>query len=87
MVTFPVYQFCNILSQKIEKDFGGYPTFGPFKMKAPHKRKYGNVLKNLYYQLKMVKNVLNWEILMFLKKYFSDGNCAVFSMFSSLNMS
>ena len=37
MVTFPIFQFGNILSQKIEKNFGGYPTFGPFKMKAPQK--------------------------------------------------
>ena len=34
MVTFPIYQFDNILSQKIEKKFWGYPPFSPFKIKT-----------------------------------------------------
>ena len=32
MVTFPIYQFSNILSQKIDKKFWGYPLFGPLKI-------------------------------------------------------
>ena len=34
MVTFPIYQFSNILSQNIEKKFWGYPPFGPLKIIA-----------------------------------------------------
>ena len=37
MVTFPIYQFSNILSQNIEKKFGGYPPFGPLKIIAREK--------------------------------------------------
>ena len=37
MVTFPIYQFGNILSQIDEKKIGGYPPFGPFKIKASQK--------------------------------------------------
>ena len=34
MVTFPTYQFSNILSKKIEIFFRGYPPIGPLKIKA-----------------------------------------------------
>ena len=34
MVTFPIYQFSNILSQNIEKKISGVPPFGPFKIIA-----------------------------------------------------
>ena len=37
MVTFPIYQFSNILSQNIEKKFWGYPPFGPLKIIAYEK--------------------------------------------------
>ena len=37
MVIFPIYQFSNILSQNIEKKFGGYPPFGPLKIIAQEK--------------------------------------------------
>ena len=37
MVTFPIYQFSNILSQNIEKKFWGYPPFGPLKIIANEK--------------------------------------------------
>ena len=37
MVTFPIYQLSNILSQNIEIKFGGYPPFGPLKIIAYEK--------------------------------------------------
>ena len=37
MVTFPIYQFSNILSQKIEKKFGGNPLSDPLKLKPLQK--------------------------------------------------
>ena len=38
MLTFPIYHFNNILSQKIEeKKFGGTPLSAPLKLKPPKK--------------------------------------------------
>ena len=37
MVTFPIYQFSNILAQNIENKFRGYPPFVPLKIIAYEK--------------------------------------------------